>query len=116
LQTKYENSITLPHFSSNLRAKCQRPLLPYALQASPAFFFFAPAPAESVGSFLQVEQRAVGMDNQRYRMASTEEIKQVWILQPQKQTFGVHVVKNMRGMVWRTSVSPMACPFSKHED
>lgn len=78
--------------------------------------FFAPAPAERVGSFLQVEQKEVDMDKQRYGMASTEEIKSFWILQPQKEMAGVHVVKNMRGVVWRSSVSPIACHFSKHED
>ena len=37
--------------------------------------FFAPAPAERVESFLWVEQNKVAMDNQRYGMASTEEIE-----------------------------------------
>lgn len=52
---------------------------------------FSPAPR--VGSFLQVEQKEAGVGYQRDGMAFREEIKSVWILQPQKEMAGVHMVK-----------------------
>lgn len=75
-----------------MRAKCQQLLLLYVLQAPVGVVgFFSPGPG--VGSFLQVEQKEAGMGYQRYGMAFREQIKSVWILQPQKEMSGVHVVK-----------------------
>lgn len=79
------------------------------------YFFLVQHQQEEL-PLLQGQPKEVVMGHHWHIMASTEETKQFPIFQLHEEVPEVHMGKNLRSTVWKSSVSPTTCHFAKHKD